>query len=112
MSRSTRFELKSGDTNATLRYTVRDRDGNPIDLSSVTGVVFSMDAPDGSSVVSDASATIESAADGEVSYQFQAGDTATTGEHTAEFKVNYSDGTVSYHPYDHDITVDVEEAVN
>lgn len=112
MSRSTRFELKSGDTNATLSYQILGRDGNPVDLSSVTSVTFSMDAPDGTAVVQDAAATTETAAEGRVSYQFQSGDTATVGEHTAEFAVNFSDGTTGIYPYDHDIIVDVEESVN
>ena len=112
MPRTETFRFKSGETRRKIPYQITDIDGNPEDLSNVTSVTFSMDGPDGSSVVTDASATTEDATNGEVSYQLSSGDTGTTGIHTAEFRVEFQAGSDVIYPRFADLEIHVKEPVN
>lgn len=93
-------ERKPGDDETAITYTLRDRDGNAIDLSTVNGVTIWADAPDESAELSGASVTITDAANGVVEYDVQSGDFAATGDYAVEFVIEYSGPTFQPVPAD------------
>jgi hypothetical protein len=92
---------KAGDDETPIEYTLRDRSGNAIDVSSVTAIRIYADAPDGTSELSGASlTTVNSGADGLVSYDVQSGDFAATGDYAVDFEIEYGDGSTQIVPHD------------
>ena len=94
---TTPFYLKTGDTSPALSVTLKDADGNAVDLTGAT-VVFNMNNEDDEQVIDRGACTILVAASGTVKYSWSAADTATAGYYTAEFEVTYSDTTVETFP--------------
>lgn len=71
--------------------------GTDVDLTTVTDVTLYVEAPDGTTVVSDQSVNV---VDSEtVSYQFGSSELSQTGGHDAEFHVDHS-GTIEILPED------------
>jgi hypothetical protein len=106
------FYIKQDDTSEPLRAQLLDSDGNPKDLTG-DDVKFKMKPVGGDTFTVDASATIDSASDGEVSYSWSDGDTETAGYYNAVFRVDYdSTGTFDEtFPNSQYIVVRVDEAL-
>ncbi len=90
------FFLKQNDTSPALRGTVKDGNGDPVDLTGAT-VHFHMRDTSGN-VVIDAPATIITPAEGVLEYVWATGDTEAAGIFKAEFEVTFSDGSVATYP--------------
>jgi hypothetical protein len=88
------FYLKVGDTSPILTQTLRNSAGEAINLASAT-VLIRVISVYGATVLT-ASATIDDATAGEISYEF-AGDLAV-GTYRYEFEVTYSDSAVETFP--------------
>lgn len=87
------FFLKRGDTLPTVSATLSNYDGTAINLTDST-VRLVYRAADGSGTATRVTATIESAEDGEVSYAWQTGDTATAGNYVCEWEITFSGGSI------------------
>lgn len=106
MNPNLRFFLKKGDSRPGLGYRV------PTAIPDIDTVTFSMKSPTGSLVIDKQPATF-STVGGKTRflYQWQAGDSATVGDHIAEFEVTYEDGGVESFPNGDNITVRITESV-
>lgn len=92
---------KSGEDETDVEYTLTDRDGNAIDVSSVTAIRMHVNAPDGTSELSGASmSTVNDGSDGLVAYDVQSGDFATVGDYPVDFEIEYGDGSLKIVPHD------------
>ena len=91
---------KPSDDHSKWTYTLTDRDGNTIDVSSVTAVRIYADAPDGTAELSGASMTVTDGANGKVEYDVQSGDFAATGDYAVDFEIEYGDGSTQIVPHD------------
>lgn len=92
------FTLKKGDTAPALVGTLKDGLAAVIDLTAADAVKFIMkDKASGDKVI-DRAAAITSAAAGQVTYQWQTGDTDVVDTYNAEFEVAWSDGTFETFP--------------
>lgn len=104
------FYIKQNDTSPFLLATLKDGNGNLIDLTAAT-VRFHMRAVGASSATVDGSAAIVNEDQGAVKYTWQSGDTATAGIYEAEFEVTYSGGAIETFPNDGFIRVVVTDDV-
>lgn len=100
------FYIKQNDTVPSIRATLQNGNGNPIDLISAN-VRFHMRAVGASTAKVDAAATVISAASGIVQYDWAAGNTDTIGIYHAEFEVTYPDSTIETFPNDGYILVQI-----
>ena len=91
------FYLKTGDTSPEFQVTLKDADGDAVDLTGAT-VVFNMNDEDGNQVVDRGACTLVTAASGIVKYSWQAADTDEAGYFEAEFEVTYTDSSVETFP--------------
>jgi hypothetical protein len=94
------FVTKKGDTEPALEATLEDANGNAKDLTNADSVQFHMKDPTADTAKVDKAATIDDAANGEVSYSWDGEDVDTTGEYEAEFEVSWSDGDTETFPKD------------
>ena len=98
MAALTDFYIKQHDTREPVVAVCQDANGNAIDLTGAT-VKFNMKSGSGTLVVNDSTHTsLVTAASGIVKYQWQAADTATAGDYTAEFQITFSDGRILTFP--------------
>lgn len=104
--------MKKGDTEPALGAILEDDKGNARDLTNVDEVRFYMEDAGSNDVAVDDTATIVTASDGEVVYNWSSGDTDTVGEYDAEFEVHYSDGDVETFPNYRSISVVVTRDIN
>lgn len=103
---------KPSDDHSKFTFTLRDENGDAIDVSAVTSVDLYVDAEDGTSAVDGAAATIEDGANGVVSYVFGPTELTSAGTYSAEFVINRGTGTSYQHvPGDRNLTIDVIEEV-
>lgn len=102
------FHLTKGDTANNVLSTLRDSEGDVVDLSNVRDVRFEMVSVSTGEQVVDESATIGVAKKGEVIYDWSEGDTDTQGKHHAEFEVTYITGDVQTFPNDKPLLVYIE----
>lgn len=91
--------ITQGDTYPPLTATLRDPDGDPVDLTGST-VRFSVRTARGALLVDRAVCTISDAVAGAVSYQWSALDTVNPGDHYAEFEETHVDGKIVTYPND------------
>lgn len=91
------FFIKRHDTRPPLVKNLTDADGNPVNLTTASGVVFIMSAG-GVAKVNRASTTVTDAPTGKVSYTWVAANTDTSGTYDGEFEVTFSDGGVQTFP--------------
>lgn len=89
------FTLVQNDTSPAITATLT-ADGTAVDLSGAT-VKFQMTNRANETKVN-ASATVTDATAGTVSYQWQTGDTDTTGWFRGRWEVTFSDGTIRSFP--------------
>ena len=100
------FYVKQNDTSPAILATLQDADGNAVNVTGAT-VRFHMRAVGSTTVVVDEAATIVTALDGLVRYDWQAADTDTIGPYQAEFEVTYADSSVETFPNDGYIRVEI-----
>ena len=93
---ATVFDIKRNDTSPSIAGTVKDADGNAVDITGSSVRFHMLDKDD--VVVVDAAATIVSAANGQVRYDWQAADTDVAGAFKGEFEVTYSTGYIESFP--------------
>lgn len=102
-------ELKTGDRLPTFQGQLLDRDGNPYDLTGKTPE-FHMHDADGNDIVTGGTMNVLSEADGEVEYEWQAGDTDLAEEHDVEVVVvDDATGKERTFPASGYVTVDINE---
>ena len=82
------FKIKENDTTPSLRASLLNGSGDPVDLLGTT-VRFYMRLMGSNSTTIDASASVISEANGIVQYDWVDGDTADVGSYQAEFEVTY-----------------------
>ncbi len=89
------FIIKRNDTLPALSVTIRTRgeinELLPYDLTTATGVTFSMSDQFGNLKISSQTAEITSASGGTVQYNWQVGDTDTDGIFNGEFEIIFND---------------------
>ena len=101
------FYIKQGDTTPALKATLKDGDGNVINLTDAS-VRFHMRAIDATSSTVDAEGSVVSpATGGVVQYAWASGDTATAGMYSAEFEITYGDGSIETFPNNDYIRVEI-----
>lgn len=83
------FSIKEGDTLPALRATLLDKDGNAVDLTAATAVQFRYELQGQFNTDVTKVATIVTAVDGIVEYQWVTGDTDIPGEYFGEFIVSF-----------------------
>jgi len=104
------FYIKQNDTSPAIRATLRDGDGDVINLDGAT-VRFHM-RPIGSTTVKvDAAGTVIAPAGGIVQYSWSEEDTDTVGAYQAEFEVTYTGGNVETFPNDGYIRVEITDDI-
>lgn len=99
------FAVKQGDTLPIIRSTLKDGDGEPLNLTDVT-VRFAMRPLASTTITVDAPATVVGdPEDGIVEYFWQPGDTDIAGVSLGEWRVTYSGGELLTAPNDQPIVV-------
>lgn len=102
------FTIKENDTSPVLQRTLVDSAGTAVNLTGAS-VVFKMyDQVRATQVVS-AAATLDDAANGVVSYTWQAADTDVPGWYWVEFVVTYSDSSIEKFPNSGFISVKINK---
>lgn len=91
------FYIGQGDTASTMLVTLRDANGNPVDITGAT-VHIDVTPIKAAAKIVDAAATIVNAPLGQVSYTFTAPQTNTPGDYLATFTVTYAGGQVQAFP--------------
>jgi len=104
------FWIKQNDTGPAIAATLRDANGDVVDLTGAS-VRFHMRLKGSTTAKVDAAATVVSASLGEVSYGWAAADTDTVGKFDAEFEVTHSDASVETFPNTSYITVIVKDDI-
>jgi hypothetical protein len=100
------FYIKRNDTSPSMLATLQDADGDAVNITAAS-VRFHLRPIGSQTVTVDEAATIVTALDGLVRYDWQAADTDTIGSYQAEFEVTYEDGTVETFPNDGYIRVEI-----
>lgn len=107
------FTIRKGDTASQLADTLKDADGNPVDISGAT-VTFTMTpVAGGAAKVDAATASNGQTGDGsdgtkgQVSYTWTADDTDTDGYYLGAWQVTFADETVQTYPNDGYILIHV-----
>lgn len=95
----TTYTIKRHDLYPPIEATLEQADGVPINLRKATQVRFMMLDEDDNLKV-DAPVQIIDAARGVVLYDWQAGDTDTSGTYRAEFEITFEDGRILTVPND------------
>ena len=104
------FYLKQNDTAPSIRATLENGNGDPIDLINAT-VRFHMRALGSTTTKVDAAATVVSASLVIVQYNWVAADSNTIGTYTAEFEVTYPDTTVETFPNNGYIRIEITDDI-
>lgn len=104
------FYIKQNDTVPSIRAILENGSGNAVDLIDAS-VNFHMRTLGGTTVTTDAAATVVNAASGIVQYNWDAADTDTIGSYQAEFEVTYSDGTIETFPNNGYIRVEITDDI-
>lgn len=104
------FSIKQNDTSPSLRATLQDAAGSPINLLGAD-IQFHMRGVDGTLKVNEPM-TIVSTTGGIVEYGWQTGDTDTAGTYSAEFQVTYSDNSIETFPNTGSIAIVITPELN
>ena len=89
----TTIYMTVGDLLPAVEATLKYLDGTTVDLTSATGVTFSMKKENGTVIINAKAGSISNAAGGIVRYDWGEGETDDTGVFYAEFVVSWSAGT-------------------
>ena len=101
------FYIKQNDTRPAIAANLTDANAAAVNLTGAT-VKFSMRVePAGTVKVNAATATIDDAEAGQVSYNWTASDTNTADDYEAEFQVTFAGGAVQTFPGRNWIAVNV-----
>lgn len=92
------FRIKKGDTRPVLEAILRGSDDDPRDLSNAAGIEFHMADSETGDIIVNSPATIVTASEGRVQYEWASGDTDSVGLYMAEFEVSYDDGSTETFP--------------
>ena len=101
------FHIKQNDTSPAIEYQLQYEDSDGVlqnrDITGYQSVEFHLVDANGSVKVNDDDAgnvSVTEAVTGKVKYDWQTGDTDTSGFFEAEWQVTYSDGTIESFPND------------
>lgn len=104
------LSIRQGDTAPALTWPLTDSNGDPLDLTGATTVTFVMRTLTAASAAVNAACTIVgNPTQGLVTYQWQAGDTATAGLFMGEFHVTQTDGTHITSPAGGYVEISIEQ---
>jgi hypothetical protein len=95
---SASFYIKQNDTAPSIEAALSDSNGRVKSMANAQVVRFHMKDENGNILVENGLGTIINATKGIVAYEWQAGDTANTGIHSAEFQIQYINGQVETFP--------------
>lgn len=103
------FAIKQGATLPTIQLTIYDQEGDALDLTDVTSVVFKMYEIDcvTAKVAAGAASVTTPATDGTVEYGWDTADTNAPANYLGEFTLTFSDGGVATFPTDDYIKIRV-----
>lgn len=104
------FTIKQGDTSPAIEATLKDRDGNAVNLTGAS-VQFHLSTTAYKNVI-DAAGTLVNASEGRVKYEWQPDDTGQQGDFFAEFEVTYADNTIETFPNDGYISVEIKRQLD
>lgn len=104
------FFIKRNDLSPTIRVSLKDANGAYVNLNNAS-VLFKMQPMLGGAIVS-SSAEIFDTSTATVEYDWQVGDTDTSGSYRAEFEVTYSDGKVESFPNSGFIRVEITDDIS
>jgi hypothetical protein len=90
--------LKAGDTAPAATATLKDSDGNPVNLTDATVRFLLRDAISGIVVLEGDADLGDDETDGTVAYPWVEGDTDTPGVLRGEFEATFDDGSVESFP--------------
>jgi hypothetical protein len=102
----TEISMRQGTTLPILQATVKDDNGDVIDLSTVTAVVFRMYNTDGVKI-DNVDASVVSAVDGTIKYEWTAEDTDTVASYNAHFKLTFASGGIMIAPSRNTLNIEV-----
>lgn len=103
--------LKQNDRRPIVEGTATDQNDEVVPLTGASSVKFLMRKNKLATPKIDASATLVSAALGQLAYSWAAGDTDTVGRFLGEFQVTFSDGTTATFPNDSYIDIVITEDI-
>jgi hypothetical protein len=107
------FLIKRGDTGPAIEFTLRDQNGNRVDISGYQDINFYMrDVEEGLLAVENnvsGGVGVADAERGNVYYEWESGDTDEIGNYHAELEVIYNDGTRETFPNKGFIDIEVTE---
>jgi hypothetical protein len=106
------FTIKQGDTAPALRVTLQRSNGNPVDLSTVDSVEFSLEDGDNEQIIQDdlsGAVSIINASEGLLQYSWEPGDTDIIGQKRAEFTLEFQSGEIETFPNSGFIIISIQE---
>ncbi|MBT4995828.1 MAG: hypothetical protein HOM88_05090 [Hellea sp.] len=92
------FYIKQNDTAPSIEAVLTDATGRARSMTNASAIKFHMTSEGGTSIVTDGLGAVVNASKGIVKYDWQPGDTANTGIHSAEFQIDYTNGTSETFP--------------
>ncbi len=92
------FYIKQNDTAPTIEAALTDSNGRRRDMTTASNVLFHMKDENGNILIDGGVGNVQNASKGIVAYEWQAGNTANTGIHSAEFQIEYSNGQIETFP--------------
>lgn len=102
------FRIKTNDTSPSLVVSLTDYAGSKVNLTGATAQ-FHMKKYGASTLKVDAAATVTSASNGQVTYDWSASDTDTAGTYYGEIEITYSDSKVETFPNNGYFTIIINE---
>src|SRR6056300_138460 len=92
------FYIKQNDTAPSIEAVLTDANGRARSMANASAIKFNMSTENGTNIISGGAGAVVNASKGIVKYDWQAGDTSNTGIHTAEFEIEYTNGTSETFP--------------
>jgi len=92
------FYIKQNDTAPSIEAALKDSNGRVKSMANASLVRFHMKDEDGTITIDGGTGTIINATKGIVAYEWQTGDTSSTGIHSAEFEIEYTNGQIETFP--------------